>query len=356
MPRLSREDRAAAREIQGLLGTLVDGAPPILETVMPALRRYLDTQWSWSYGVRLEPDGCELAFGFPHGLGTETPKLLPMVNRWMRASRRRFGLFDAARVDPEQRNRALALPDAVTVLETRDAEGVAEVENPELMIQLFREVGVEHDAECRVLVCDGSRLLAWVGGMQPEPVRPVQARRLAALVPALKRRLLLEDHLAHAQLTATALPALMEQLPRAAFLLDGRGRVLLANAAARAAHDADPQGTAAALRAAVAHPEDPAYQVTPLAVLTGPQGHLVIARPPPRDPGPAVRAAAQRYGLTARETEVLAHLATGGSNRAIALSLGCAERTVEVHVAHLLDKVGAPSRSALVARVWREGG
>jgi DNA-binding NarL/FixJ family response regulator len=43
----------------------------------------------------------------------------------------------------------------------------------------------------------------------------------------------------------------------------------------------------------------------------------------------------------------------GESNKIIAAHLDCAERTVEVHVTHLLDKLDADSRAGLGARVWQ---
>jgi DNA-binding NarL/FixJ family response regulator len=63
-------------------------------------------------------------------------------------------------------------------------------------------------------------------------------------------------------------------------------------------------------------------------------------------------AAAKRWQLTSREAEVLGLVAQGESNRAIGESLGCSERTVEVHITHLLDKAGVDSRTALVARFY----
>ncbi|MDA8360054.1 MAG: response regulator transcription factor [Actinomycetota bacterium] len=52
--------------------------------------------------------------------------------------------------------------------------------------------------------------------------------------------------------------------------------------------------------------------------------------------------------LTSREREVVRLVALGLSNKAIALELGISPRTVEGHLNHVFDKVGASSRSALV--------
>ncbi len=58
-----------------------------------------------------------------------------------------------------------------------------------------------------------------------------------------------------------------------------------------------------------------------------------------------------QWDLTPRERAVLTHLARGASNKEIAAHLGCASRTVEVHVSRILRKSGAGGRSELIARL-----
>jgi DNA-binding NarL/FixJ family response regulator len=55
-------------------------------------------------------------------------------------------------------------------------------------------------------------------------------------------------------------------------------------------------------------------------------------------------------GLTTREREVATLLADGLSNRDIATRLVVSEMTVEVHVKHILNKLGFRSRSQVA--VW----
>jgi two-component system, NarL family, nitrate/nitrite response regulator NarL len=59
--------------------------------------------------------------------------------------------------------------------------------------------------------------------------------------------------------------------------------------------------------------------------------------------------------LTLRETEVLALLVEGLSNRAIAARLGISEHTAKFHVGAVLGKLGAQSRSEAVALAARLG-
>jgi class 3 adenylate cyclase/DNA-binding CsgD family transcriptional regulator len=65
---------------------------------------------------------------------------------------------------------------------------------------------------------------------------------------------------------------------------------------------------------------------------------------PPELPAKLLAAQA-RFDLTSRETDVLALLAEGRSNREIASDLFISERTVAVHVSHILDKLGVRSRT-----------
>ena len=86
------------------------------------------------------------------------------------------------------------------------------------------------------------------------------------------------------------------------------------------------------------------------------QGQIAISEPltqllayalrsdsnPPND----VKAA----GLTARECEILKHVAKGQSNKTIAHKLSISEGTVKVHVKHILKKLNL--RSRVEAAVW----
>jgi two-component system response regulator FixJ len=55
--------------------------------------------------------------------------------------------------------------------------------------------------------------------------------------------------------------------------------------------------------------------------------------------------------LTAREREVLQLLTQGKQNKVMAAELGISQRTVEIHRAHVMDKLGARSLAQLVRMV-----
>lgn len=59
--------------------------------------------------------------------------------------------------------------------------------------------------------------------------------------------------------------------------------------------------------------------------------------------------------LTARETEVLRHVAGGNRNREIAELLYISEETVKVHIKHIMDKLGARDRTQAITIALRRG-
>jgi DNA-binding NarL/FixJ family response regulator len=68
--------------------------------------------------------------------------------------------------------------------------------------------------------------------------------------------------------------------------------------------------------------------------------------PPPRDEAPV---------LTPREREVLAAMADGASNKVIARRLGISFHTAKFHVASILTKLDADTRTEALARAARMG-
>jgi DNA-binding NarL/FixJ family response regulator len=60
-------------------------------------------------------------------------------------------------------------------------------------------------------------------------------------------------------------------------------------------------------------------------------------------------------GLTPREAEVLALVATGRSNREVAAMLVLSEKTVARHLTNIFAKLGLPSRTAATAYAFRHG-
>ena len=59
--------------------------------------------------------------------------------------------------------------------------------------------------------------------------------------------------------------------------------------------------------------------------------------------------------LTRREAQVVVLVASGRTNRQIGTALGIAEKTAEVHIQHVMAKVGAHNRAEVAAWAVRQG-
>ncbi|HEX3550100.1 MAG TPA: response regulator transcription factor [Candidatus Elarobacter sp.] len=124
--------------------------------------------------------------------------------------------------------------------------------------------------------------------------------------------------------------------------------------------DPHPELTAAALRAgasAVLARGSDAREL--LAAVEAVRAGLVVIDPAARDalaPSPVVVSASGRVEtLTEREREVLGMLANGWSNHRIAVRLAISDNTVKAHVAAILAKLGATTRTEAVAMGFRLG-
>jgi FixJ family two-component response regulator len=61
-----------------------------------------------------------------------------------------------------------------------------------------------------------------------------------------------------------------------------------------------------------------------------------------------------RHGsLTPREQEIAGRLVAGDANKAVAIDLGLSERTVELHRAHIMQKMGARGLAQLVQMLFQ---
>lgn len=86
------------------------------------------------------------------------------------------------------------------------------------------------------------------------------------------------------------------------------------------------------------------------ARLTREAQRAIEAGPPSAHAGPAALSSRlEEAALTPRETEVLAWVARGKTNRDIAEILGMSHRTVNKHLEHIFEKLGVETRAAAAA-------
>ncbi len=161
---------------------------------------------------------------------------------------------------------------------------------------------------------------------------------------------LMDTEALHPDVVLTSLP--LPEIPTPA---NGRSPalVLLTN-------DPQPAWTQEALRLGVRAllPRDASQSEILAAVEAAAYGMAVLD---PRDldlllaaaaPAPA---SAEASALTPRELEVLRMMAEGAANKIIAWKLGISEHTVKFHVASILSRLGAASRTEAVTMGIRKG-
>jgi DNA-binding CsgD family transcriptional regulator len=327
--------RSLARDLIAALDRAPVSAKPLPEVVaqLPAL---LDAEQACAFLVRSEGGIHRLEFFH----GARMPAgIKPAFERWLPDAPKRFAAYDPARPDPRQRNLALR---------SRDVLALTGVTAPAVNRSFLPRFALSESDQLRVLVCEGPSLLAWVGALRARPFSRDEQRLLAALTPALQRRLALERRMSEAERLAGEIGGALEEVPAAAFVLGGAGAVLHANAAGRALFQRDRRAVEDRLATALKG-NCPGVQVARLSA----DGELRLAiLMTPGDPAPLVELARLHWRLTPRQAQVLQLVARGMSNRAVAAQLTCAESTVELHVTALLEKSGCESRARLVARLW----
>ena len=362
MPRLPGPITARLKELREALGIIRVGAPSILETFLPEFGSLVSSR-GCAYGVRVEEEEYEISFC--HVSGVEAARVqatMKTIADVVRAPKRQLGFYTPARIERWQRNRAIAFPRNSEVLRMAAAlpgplatqRRSFEASSKQAYESAFAKLGVTDDCQLRVLVCSGPSLLAWIGAFRHEPFGAQDRRILQGLAPALQRRLAMERQWEDATFSAEAVPVLLENIPGAALIVNASGRIGHANAVAAALLERDARGLREkigdALRGA---PLPPFMQLTRISASGWPACYLVVLNNE-KDPFGRVKLARQRWGLTQREAEILAHLASGAPNKTISALTDCAVRTVEQHVTLILAKLQVENRAAAIARFWSE--
>lgn len=344
MLRLSADEVEAVRDISEELRTVRLDQPSSIAATLPRIRQFVEvdsmlvfcpTERLVGWGLeRIDVDNLPDARGFTN-----------RFTSYLAHAPRRFAFFDPLDPEPEQRDRVM---DAVSLI-------AGDVYRSSCM---YREVLVPSNLarhrQLRALVCDGGSLLGWFGAFHDGDLAPRHHRRLTALLPAMRQRLSVDRLLRRPQLVSAALDLILDQIGDAAFLVGTSGELVFANHAGRALLGRDRGQTVEALQLALrGRGERASCTIVPLASQGLPPTTLVVLRKDCEDSriDRHVDTAAARWGLTTRQRDVLRLLVRGHANATLAEMLGICERTVELHITAMFDRVGLDSRAALVARV-----
>jgi DNA-binding CsgD family transcriptional regulator len=240
------------------------------------------------------------------------------------AQRGAFGIYQPRVVPVRQRNCPIVLSEVV-----RDLRAFERTQG-------FHRFGLWATDIIRMIISDGPAMRVWVGAHRADddPFTGLEKRLLASTLHVLRRRLDLEAGFRRSAVQGVALEAALEAIGRPAFVADASGRMQYGNALARGRD----------LQRGVL---EPARWDRHALKSPGLEGYSLWIR---RERLPV---GLPSWSLTSREREVFALVVRGLSNGAIAGRLGCSERTVEVHVARLLEVSQCETRAELVAEAWR---
>jgi DNA-binding NarL/FixJ family response regulator len=346
---LGKKDRERLRELQSALGTVAIEEDLSLAGFIGDIGELVGVPRACAYSLEQRvgsADGQHLAFS--HVSGIEPAGFTAIFSSFVERQTVNWALYNTSRPEPSQRNVVLAYASAAAA----QAATASGLQTSPIAKEVFTTLGVFGHDQVRVLVCDGPSMLAWVGGWQPAPFEERQKQLLAALVPSLRSRLLMERTF-HDGARLPLLDAALEAIAGAAVVVDCQtGRVREANAAARARLDVEKQALRNELAAAAAAEAHPSWARTLLRLRAGGTAALLVATAV--DDGSAgVERAARRWSLTPRQRQVFAEVAAGHSNRTIAAVLACSERTVEVHLTAIFERAQVESRAALIVAAFK---
>lgn len=360
MARLNRRDESNARELARSLGRVEEGAAPVLAAFVRELRALLDTDRAVAYAVTPSDVGYELRFGHWSGFTLPPSELNAMVTASLARARGPWALYTPGLPEGPQRNRVVVIPkmDALHApaaaayfkrlgLSARERDRYA-ARMWRLEQHFLRRVGMGDHHVCRALVCDGERVLAWVGASRPTAFGSRERALLRQLVPALQRRLRTERVLGDGPLALAALPALLEAIPAAAFVLSASGAIQYANSTGITLLDGEGADTREALAGALRGRRGD-VELSAIAAPGMPQAYLAVIRR--SHLAAQIEAARRRWSLTRRQVEVLERILRGDANKEIAAELGLSVRAVELHVTALFEKLRVPGRAALAGRI-----
>jgi DNA-binding CsgD family transcriptional regulator len=304
---------------------------------------------AFSYDLEAVTNGCAVTFSHWHGFARAVPELHRDLNAYFSNAGDAWGMFNPSRPEARQRNQAIAIPPGSALRRRTSALGswlhrigfdeparsLAVRRTIETHDRLFAALGVRDTAQLRVLLCDGARLMAWIGVLQEGAFSRQACARLAKLAPLIRTRMRREHRMSRPW--SQRLGQVLSLITEPAMIVDEAGRIISSN---------DARWSAAALDRTGAEDLD-AIDLTNDRTLA-----LVLPRKSRRSLDAALCAVAAELRISGRQADVLRQVIWGRSNQEIAQALDLLEATVERRVAQLLRASRLASRSALIAMIW----
>jgi DNA-binding CsgD family transcriptional regulator len=332
------------RELQAELAIVRTTEASVISTLAPRLADLLGVTTVMVYrheereGLVTTPEGSEVGL----------PGLLQAVDSLL-AGQSPIGWtgYNPLRPDPFDRNR-------VRLRHEIEAHFKGEPRLPKL---LFARFGLSRDDGARVVVCDGASMVGYVALFQKSAFEARQLDATRRLIPALRRRLVLERTLSAAPTSRAIMLAALEAIAAPAWVVGAWGVIEHANAAGQGAMQRDRARTLERLTAVTRGIAVVGLEATPVRGRGERDAFLVIERLAFEASGPAARveARAAKMELSARLAEVYGLVVRGLSNQSIAAELAISQRTVEQHVTAILERAGVESRAALISQLlWAQ--
>jgi DNA-binding CsgD family transcriptional regulator len=332
-------------QVKALHAACVECEPGVrfeLAPLLEELRRTLHAQNVAAYRAEPSEQGWDLALSC--WVGPESAARSLAHQRFVQSSpadEPTFAAYDPFIVQRNQQNRALDNTRLFAL------EKHAEARHQ----RLYAALATEHTEQIRMLVCEGPRLLLWIGAMRDAPFVDEEVDLLQSLAEPLRARLNTQRQLDGVLLHEPMVSAMLDALELPALILTQTGKLEFLNRRARDLLErAEGAALVTALRKQVANKQQhPSFSLTPLR---GCPGYLLATYS--RDDkrlAQVVAHARTRWQLSARTTAFLEQLARGMSNKEIAARLSCAEVTVEKQLTLLFRSSGVRSRTELMAKL-----
>jgi DNA-binding CsgD family transcriptional regulator len=241
----------------------------------------------------------------------------------------------------------------------RDRNQVRRVDNSQhpsvhIVANLYRPLGIDQLSHMMVLLTDGPMLLGWLGLWREQAYDDRDEARFKRLSVSIRQRLQKVEALGGSPVTWDGIETLMDALARPAWLVRRDGTVELANSPGRRELAGRSRTLCRTLAEQVRQSHSSSAFSTTSIESTGSRSlYLVVLRQEREPSGGQLASAVRSWALTVAQGRVLQSLVEGSSNKEIAAAVGCAEATVELHVAAIFAKANVRGRGRLIAKFWK---